>query len=47
MAPFTDVPVLFISALEKQRVFQAIEKGLEVFENRTRKIRTSELNEKC
>jgi len=46
MAPFTDVPVLFISALEKQRVFQAIEKGLEVFENRNRKIRTSELNEK-
>lgn len=46
LAPFNDVPILFISALEKQRVFQAIEKGLEVFENRTQKIKTSELNEK-
>ncbi len=46
MAPFTDVPVLFISALEKQRVFQAIETGIDVYNNRTRKIKTSELNEK-
>ncbi|MBK9272572.1 MAG: ribosome biogenesis GTPase Der [Saprospiraceae bacterium] len=46
LAPFTDVPILFISALEKQRVFQAIEKGLEVYENRSRKIKTSELNDK-
>lgn len=46
MAPFTDVPVLFISALEKQRIFQAIETGLQVFENLHREIKTSELNEK-
>ncbi len=46
LAPFTDVPVLFISALEKQRVFQAIETGIDVYNNRTRKIKTSELNEK-
>ncbi len=45
LAPFNDVPILFISALEKQRVFQAIEKGLEVFNNRNRKIPTSKLNE--
>ncbi len=45
IAPFNDVPILFISVLEKQRIFKAIELGLEVFENRKRKIKTSELNE--
>ena len=45
LAPFRDVPVLFISALDKQRIFQAIETALEVFENRQRKIKTSQLNE--
>ena len=45
MAPFTDVPVLFISVVEKTRIFKAIEMGLEVFENRKRKVTTSELNE--
>ncbi len=44
IAPFNDVPILFISALEKQRIFKAIEAGLEVFENRSRKITTSTLN---
>jgi len=44
IAPFNDVPILFISALEKQRIFKAIEAGLEVFENRSRKITTSKLN---
>ena len=43
--PFDDVPILFISALEKQRIFQAIETALEVYANRTQKIKTSELNE--
>src|SRR5690606_28724307 len=43
IAPFTDVPVLFISAKEKQRIFQAMEKGMEVYENRKRKISTSKL----
>ncbi len=41
IAPFRDVPILFISALEKQRIFKSIELGLEVFENRTRKIKIS------
>lgn len=45
MAPFDDVPVLFISATEKQRIFQAIEAAMEVYQNRTRKIKTSELND--
>jgi GTP-binding protein len=45
IAPFTDVPVLFISAKEKTRIFQAMEKGLEVYENRQRRIPTSKLNE--
>ncbi len=46
LAPFNDVPVLFISATEKTRIFQAIEAGLQVFENRQRRIPTSALNEK-
>lgn len=45
IAPFTDVPVLFISAKEKQRIFQAMEKGIEVYENRKKKISTSKLND--
>ena len=45
IAPFSDVPIIFISAHEKQRIFKAIEIGLEVFENRQQKIKTSILNE--
>ncbi len=45
ISPFNDVPILFISALNKQRVFQSVEKILEVFENRKQKIKTSILNE--
>ncbi len=45
LAPFTDVPVLFISVTEKTRIFKAMEMALEVYENRTRKIPTSQLNE--
>ena len=45
LAPFTDVPVIFISATEKQRIFQALEKSLEVYENRRRRVATSALNE--
>lgn len=45
LAPFTDVPVLFISALEKTRIFKAIEIALEVYENRSRKVPTSKLND--
>jgi len=45
MAPFTDVPVLFISVHDKQRIYKAIEVALQVAENRGRKISTSRLNE--
>lgn len=45
MAPFDDVPVVFISATEKQRIFQAVEAAMEVYHNRLRKIKTSELND--
>jgi GTP-binding protein len=44
-APFSDVPILFISAKEKTRIFKAIETALEVYENKQRKIPTSQLNE--
>ncbi len=44
-APFTDVPIVFISALTKQRIFKAIETAVEVFENRKQKIATSKLND--
>ncbi len=45
ISPFSDVPVLFISVVDKQRIYQAVDAGLQVFENRNRKIRTSKLNE--
>jgi len=45
IAPFNDVPVIFTSVLEKQRIFKAIEAAIEVNNNRTRKIKTSELND--
>lgn len=45
LAPFNDVPILFISVKEKTRIFKAIEMALEVHENRQRKVPTSQLNE--
>src|SRR5690606_3724082 len=45
LAPFNDVPIIFTSTITKQRVHKALETAMEVFENRTRKIPTSELNE--
>jgi len=45
LAPFNDVPVIFISVLEKTRIFKAIEVGLEVFASRSKKIPTSKLND--
>jgi GTPase len=44
-APFTDLPILFISATEKTRIFKAIELSLEVYENRKQHIATSKLND--
>lgn len=45
IAPFTDVPILFISALEKIRISRIIETCLQVYENKNRRITTSKLNE--
>jgi GTP-binding protein len=44
-APFSDIPIIFISVTEKQRIFKSIETALEVYENRLRKVPTSQLNE--
>ena len=44
-APFTDYPILFISAITKQRVHKVLELIMTVYENRRRKIPTSQLNE--
>jgi GTP-binding protein len=45
LAPFSDVPILFISATEKTRIFKAMEIALEVYANRKQKITTSKLND--
>ncbi len=45
IAPFTDVPILFISVLTKQRIFKAIETAVTVFENRSKKVATRKLND--
>ncbi len=45
MEPFVDVPLLFISALTKQRIHKALELAIEVYNNRKKRIPTSALNE--
>lgn len=45
MEPFVDVPILFISVLNKQRIFKAIETAVEVYNNRSKKIVTRKLND--
>ena len=45
IAPFTDVPIVFISTLTKQRIYKAIETAVSVFENRKRRVPTSKLND--
>ena len=45
LAPFTDFPIIFASALTKQRIFKVLETAKEVYEARTRKIGTAKLNE--
>ncbi|MGB6154164.1 MAG: ribosome biogenesis GTPase Der [Pricia sp.] len=43
--PFVDVPIIFISTLTKQRIHKAIETAVSVYENRSKKIKTSKLND--
>lgn len=45
IAPFTDVPILFISAKDKTRIFKVVETTLEVYDNRQKKVPTSKLND--
>ncbi len=45
ISPFKDVPIIFISATEKQRIHKVLETAVEVFHNRKKKIPTSKLNE--
>jgi len=47
LAPFNDVPILFTSTITKQRLHKALEKAMEVNENRIQRIPTSELNKFC
>ncbi len=44
IAPFRDVDIIFTSALTKQRLLKALEATIKVYENRTQKLKTSELN---
>ncbi|MDB5197534.1 MAG: ribosome biosis GTPase Der [Flaviaesturariibacter sp.] len=45
LAPFNDVPIIFVSVIEKTRIFKAIEVALDVYESRKRRVPTSKLNE--
>ncbi len=45
IAPFSDVPILFVSALNKQRLLKGLETAIEVYKNRGQKISTSKLND--
>ncbi len=45
ISPFEDVPILFISVLNKQRIFKAIETAVEVYNNRSKKVVTRKLND--
>ena len=45
LEPFTDVPILFISALTKQRLLKSLEETVKVFENRKQRIATSKFND--
>lgn len=45
LAPFNDVPIIFTSALTKQRIHKALEEAMRVYENRIKKVPTSKLNE--
>ncbi|MDD3162168.1 MAG: ribosome biogenesis GTPase Der [Bacteroidales bacterium] len=45
LAPFVDFPIIFISAIEKQRIFKVLETAKEVYENRKKRVSTSKLNE--
>jgi len=45
IAPFTDIPIIFMSVLNKQRIYKAVEEAVAVFERRQQKVSTSKLND--
>lgn len=45
VSPYVDVPIVFMSTLNKQRIYKAIETAVEVYKNRSKKVKTSELND--
>ena len=45
MAPFVDFPIIFASALTKQRIFKVLETAKDVYQNRCRRVSTAKLNE--
>jgi GTP-binding protein len=45
IAPFIDVPIIFTSVIEKQRIFKVLEKAIEVYNNRKQRIATHKLND--
>jgi GTPase len=45
VAPYDDIPIIFTSAITKQRVLKAFEMAMKVYENRRQKVKTSQLNE--
>ncbi len=45
LAPFNDVPIIFTSVKEKQRIYKVLEKAMEVYKRRTTRIPTSKLND--
>lgn len=46
IAPFTDFPIIFSSAVTKQRIYKVMETALQVYENKQRKVPTAQLNER-
>jgi GTP-binding protein len=45
LAPFNDVPIIFTSVINKQRIMEVLQTAIQVYENRNRRISTSELND--
>ncbi len=45
LEPFTDIPIIFVSVLNKQRIFQAVEEAMNVYNRREQRITTSKLND--
>jgi GTPase len=45
MAPFKDIPIIFISVLDRQRIMKAVEVAMKVYENKTRHVPTRQLND--